>query len=289
MNTDTFPWLDDKRLITETYLEVINLNNLELFGRIKPRLEKAEPILPLIKFIIDRLEAVMTLIVENRTWDADIILRPALEALIKLLFITTAEGNEQSNRINEFWNLLAEINSLKQSEQAKKNLVHMGESETHYLAYLPLVLSEERENEIRAKWPKAERQKLEQKWSFTEMINTLAKNYRGNPMGVFVTLLHSYRMSSHITHGDETGILIINERDSRLLADKELAYFTHYLRLLSDICSFCYLTAIETMIFLGLEIDFFVKNQEKLRFIEPLTSKYHSDLFKDKDYDKYRK
>ena len=40
---------------------------------------------------------------------------------------------------------------------------------------------------------------------------------------------------------------------------------------------------------LGLEKDFFFKNQERLKDIQILTEKYHSDLFQDKDYDKYRK
>lgn len=183
---------------------------------------------------------------------------------------------------------MAEINQLKQSEQAKKNLHHLGQHETNYLAYTPLVLSEEKENEIRAKWTKAERQKIEQKWSFTEMVNTLAKNYRGQPMEIFVTLLHSYRMSSHVTHGDETGILIIRERDGRPLLEREQANFAHYLRILSDVYEFCRLTAIETMFFLNLKRDFFIKLQENLNDVKQLIDKYHSDLFKDKDYDVYR-
>lgn len=288
MNINILPWLEDKQIITNTHIEAINTNNLELFGQIKPYLKKAEPIFPLIEFIISRLETVVTLAITDRVWDAEIMLRPAMESFIKLLFITTAEKEEQENRINEFWNSLAEINQLKQSEQAKKSLKHLGQYEINYLAYIPLVLSEEKENEIRAKWTKAERQKIEQKWSFTEMVNSLAKNYRGQPMEIFVTLLHSYRMSSHVTHGDETGIFIIRERNSREPLERELADFTHYLRILSDVYEFCRLTAIETMFFLNQKRDFFIKNQEKLKVVRQLTEKYHSDLFKDKDYDKYR-
>ncbi len=290
MNNENIPWLKDKQIITNTYIEVINRNNLELFGQIKPHLEKVRPILPIIEFVIARLETALTLALDDRVWDAEIMLRPAMESLIKLLFITTAEKEEQENRVNEFWHSLAEINQLKQSEQAKKNLKHLGHyHEINYLAYSPLVLSNEKETEIRAKWTKAERQKIEQKWSFTEMVNSLARNYRGQPMEIFVTLLHSYRMSSHVTHGDETGILIIREREGRAFQERELANFAHYLRILSDISSFCMFTAIEAMFFLNLKKDFFIENLRGLEDVQLLTEKYHTNLFKDQDYDKYRR
>lgn len=91
MDIDTLPWLKDKQIITSTYIETINLNNLELFGQIKPHLKNAGPIFPLIEFIITRLETALTLAIDDRVWDAEIILRPAMESFIKLVFITTAE------------------------------------------------------------------------------------------------------------------------------------------------------------------------------------------------------
>jgi hypothetical protein len=289
MNDSNLPWTDDKLKITDAYFEAINKNNLELFRIIKLHLRELDGILPILEFIVERLETVATLTVENRIWDAEIILRSAIETFVKYVFITTADKDEREKRLDEFWNLLAEVNSLKQSEQAKKNLIHLGKLETHNLAYSPMLLTEVKETELRTKWTKAERQKLEQKWSFTEIVNSLSKNYRGKPMEIFITLTHGYRMSSHVTHGDETGILIIRERNSRSFEDRELAYFTHYLRLLSDVFTFCAFMGVETMNLLGLDKDFFFKNQETLKDIQMLTEKYHSDLFKDKDYDKYRK
>lgn len=282
------PWIEDKRKITEAYFEAINKSNLELFRVINIHLLETQPILPLIEFIIERLETVANLTLNERIWDAEIILRAAIETFVKFVFITTADQTEREIRLDEFWNLLAEINSIKQSEQAKKNLKHLGGNEIHHLAYSPVLLSEEKEVELRRKWTKGERQKIEQKWSFSEIVNSLAKNYRGKPMEIFVTLSHGYRMSSHVTHGDETGILIIRERNSRPYFDRELAYFGHYLRLLSDVFTFCAFVGVETMHFLNLDRAFFFKNQESLKDIEELTEKYHNDLFQDVDYEKYR-
>ena len=87
--------------------------------------------------------------------------------MIKLLFITSVSGEEREQRIEEYWESLREINELKLSNQAKKNLEHFGDSEIHRVAYLPLILDDNIERELREKWPKPKRQKLEQKWSFS--------------------------------------------------------------------------------------------------------------------------
>jgi len=282
-------WIEDKHRVTEAYFTTINLNNLELFRIIKLHFDKVEQILPLIEFMIERFETVTVLTMDDRIWDAEIVLRSGIEILVKFLFITTADKVEQEKRIDEFWNQLEEVNLIKQSEQAKKNLKHLGQYELHNLANMPLLLSEEREQELREKWTKVKRHKLEQKWSFSEIVSSLSKNFRGKPLEMFETISHGYRMSSHVMHGDETGILIIRERNSRPQADRDLAYFCHYLRLLSDVSSYCSLVSIETMNFLGLKADFFFENQAALNEINKLTEKYHNDLFSDKDYDKFRK
>lgn len=279
---------DDKRKITETYFSLININNIELFEVIKNNIEQTAQILPLIEFIIDRLTTVTTLIINESLWDAEIVLRSAQETFIKFLFITAAPKSEQQKRLHEFWYDLAEVNSIKQSEQAKKNLKHLGNSETHRLAYQPNVLTEEREQLLRSKWTKAERHKLEQKWSFSEIIASFAKNYKGSPAEMFVTLSHCYRMASHVTHGDETGILIIRERNSRTKEEQEKANFAHYLRLLGDVHSYCFVVAFETMNFLNLDKSSFIKNADGLKEVQELMEKYHAAVFEDPDYDKYR-
>lgn len=283
-------WINDKDLITQKYFEVINLNNLELIAIIRDNYEEIKQIFPLIEFVLTRLETVITLVIDDRIWDAEIILRSALETFVKYIFITTATKEEQSKRIDEYWNSLAEINSLKLSEQGKKNLVHFGNSELHRVAYLPLILPEELENKLREKWPKAERQKMEQKWSFTEMVNSISKAYHGKPLEMIVTLTHSYRMSSHVMHGDETGLQIIKERENRSPEEYQKAHIGHYLRLLSDCSVYCAFLGIETVSFLNLpdKRDFFFKTQEKLKDVQSLITKYHGKVFEDEMYNKYR-
>lgn len=284
-------WEEDREIITQEYFQAINENNIHLFGIIKENLSAVRPVMPLIEFIISRLETVTTLTIDNKFWDAEIILRSALETFTKLLFITTTDENEQKNRINEFWEDLAEINAIKQSEQAKRNLKQLGDIEINRLAYSPMILSEKEEERLRSKWPKSKRQKVEQKWSFTEMMLSISKSYHGKPFEMFVALAHSYRISSHVMHGDETGILIIKERENRNNEAYEVAMRGHYLRLLSDCFIYCAFLAIEIMDFLKLEKNkkFFLKNQKSLQKIDALVQKYHGKVFDDSDYDKYRK
>lgn len=283
-------WEIDKQAITKRYFENININNIELFGIIKENLNELYEVFPLIKFIISRLETVSTLTVNNHLWDAEIVLRSALETLIKFVFITTAKGEERSKRIDEYWNLLSEINSIKQSMQAKKSLEFFGNSEIHRLAYSKLILPDDLEQKLREKWPKSNRQRLEQKWSFSEIVLSISKENKGTPFEMLIALAHSYRISSHIMHGDETGVLIIDERDSRTKAEQDKANAGHYLRLMSDCSAYSTIVAIETMNFLDFQDKkkFFYENQNKLNDIQILVEKYHGKVFDDPDYDKFR-
>lgn len=107
---------------------------------------------------------------------------------------------------------------------------------------------------------------------------------------MLVTLAHSYRMSSHVMHGDETGVLIIEERESRKQEEKDKANAGHYLRLMSDCSVYSAFVAIETMSFLNLpdKRKFFFENQNTLEDIQELIKKYQGKVFDDPDYDKYR-
>lgn len=281
-------WLEDKQKITEAYFTAINKNNLELYRVVSLHLQEVQPIFPLLQFILSRIETVTVLTTSDKLWDAEIILRSALETFVKFTFITSADKIEREKRLDEYWNLLAEVNAIKHSEQAKLNLKFLGHLETHNIAFTPILLPKKDENTLRSKWSKSARQKLEQKWSFTEMVASISKNYRGKPLELFTTLTHGYRMSSHVTHGDETGILIIVERNERTQEEQNVANFAHYLRLLSDSNVYCAFVAVETMNYLNLDNNFFFKNQEILKEIDSLTEKYHNNLFEDPLYTKFR-
>jgi len=101
-------------------------------------------------------------------------------------------------------------------------------------------------------------------------------------------LTHSYRMSSHVTHGDEMGILIIKERDSRITPERDAAYIAHYTRLLSDCFHYSLWISLSITQHLNIDNKGFTDLQESLKQIQSLTAKYHEEVFKDKMYDKFR-
>lgn len=283
-------WKKDKIIISQRYFETININNLELFGIIRENLDELKQVFPIIKFIISRLDTVSVLTTNDRLWDAEIVLRSALETFLKFMYISSSKGEERAKRIDEYFNLLSEVSSIKQSTQAKTNLDFFGESEVHRLAYSPQILDDELEQELRKKWPKADRQRLEQSWSFSEIIRSISRANKGTPLEMIITLTHSYRMSSHVMHGDETGVLIIEERESRSQEEKEKAHAGHYLRLMSDCSVYSSLLAIETMSFIELNSkkQFFIENQKKIDDIQELIENYKGKVFDDSDYDKFR-
>ena len=282
-------WGTDKQIIIERYFEIININNIELFGIIHKNLDKINQVFPIIKFIISRLETVSILTTSERLWDAEIVLRSALETFLKFMYISSSDGDERVKRIDEYYNLLSEINRLKQSEQAKINLSFYSDSEVNRLAHLPQILDTE-EEKLRIKWPKSDRQRLEQRWSFSEIIRSISRSNKGKSLEAIITLTHTYRICSHIMHGDETGVLMIEERESRPEKEFDKATRGHYLRLLNDCSIYCSLMAIETMNYLGLneEKRTFIEIQNQLKDIENLEQKYRGKVFDDPDYVKYR-
>jgi len=281
-------WQEDKITFTQAYYTAINSCNIELFGLIKENYDALSGVYPMIEYVIERINAVTVLINEEVLWDADIIVRSALETLVKFVFLADASEAERPGLLDEFWNGLSEVYSVKLHEQAKKNLRHTAESEVHRLAYSPLVLSEEEVSRLRTKWPKAERTKLEQKWSFSGIVNFLSQKNKGTPMEVFEFLTHSYRMSSHLAHGDEMGISLIQERRSRTAEEELAVHAAHYVRLLSDCFSYCLLTAIYTTQYLKVSPDYFFELGSSLSELNELMEQYHKVPFDDKMYDKFR-
>lgn len=282
-------WEKDKAIITGEYIAAMNVCNLKLFELIGCNFEKIQESFPLIEYVIERMNAVIVLTQQDMLWDADVLVRSALETLVKFALIAEAEEEERSQLLHEFWYDLTEIYTIKLSDQAKKNLARTGDSEIHRLAYTPQVLSDEEEIKLRAKWSKASRTQLEQKWSFGGIVATLSKKNKGTPMEAIDFMTHTYRMSSHIAHGDEMGINLIRERKSRTPQDKADITIAHYLRLMSDGFNYCFLTSLYTCQYLNMDPKFFLELSQTLKKYDSAINEYHMVPFKDKIYDKYRK
>lgn len=282
-------WKEDKEIIVSTYFDCINRNNKELFSRLDKNKARGKDIYQIVQFITDRLSAVWLLTLNDKVWDADIIDRSVLESLVKLVFIVQAPSEEeQKERLEEFWNKLWEINSLKRSEHSKEMLKNF-EEDLIRLAHLSILLSPEEEENLKSKWDRTDRKKLAQKWSFSEMLFSLMKDYKGQPFEMLTGLIHEYRMCSHISHGDETGIGIIQERKGRPESEREIVHRGHFIKLLSNCLAYSSWTAITVMDYLKEDKKYFIDNHNRIEQIKETEKFYHEEVFNDPDYDKYKK
>jgi Family of unknown function (DUF5677) len=282
---------EDKLVISNGFIEAINVSNIELFRIIKESFEELRRLYPLIEFIIERLSAVTDLALSGGNWDAEIIYRSALEGLLKFVFIASAKGEERDNRLREFWEDLSEINSIKMSEQAKRVLkvAEKDKTETFKMAFRPLVLSDEDEKTLREKWPVSKRKGVERKWSFSEIIISMSATAPADETPDYLAgLAHNYRYASHVTHADETGILIIRERRQRPQEERQVADFAHFIRLLSDSFYMCIAMGLYVSIYINKSHKFFSQLAESMKDVHELGEKYLQYLQQDPSYDKYR-
>jgi len=193
-------------------------------------------------FIHERIDSLSVLIFHNCLWDADIILRSVAEASIKLIFVSELAENEKLEKVSEFWNDLGEINNLKQSKQARIVIENLKNTKFNPDTFNQIALSEEQEELLASKWTKSKRQKIEQPWSFNEMIKSLSKN---DQLDMILCLQRVFTQSSHLIHADETALGVINDRKNR--NDSLKLEILHAKRLYSDCLSLYALSTISIL------------------------------------------
>lgn len=183
-------------------------------------------------FIHNRTQTLFLLVQNDCLWDADIILRPIAECTIKFAYVSSFDNPLREEKVKEFWGDLAEINKLKQSNQARQ-LIELTSIESKFLS--DIVLNDNEYNALSGKWTKAKRQRTEQPWSYNEMIKTISTNYDFKEI---LCLARNFTQSSHLIHADETALGVIRDREIRTAEQKEALMNLHEVRLLSDCIAF---------------------------------------------------
>lgn len=164
----------------------------------------------------ERCQSLNILLQEEKLWDCEILMRPALECITRLLFVCIADGEEQLSRINEFNVSLEQINTISMSDKAKKAAFH-NEGDPATAALIGgAAISEDELEKLRRLWPKQRRRELNQKWSFSEMAREIS-NFKNEKIDLtaFPSLLHSYGMSSHLIHADRIAMVLVWDRNNR--------------------------------------------------------------------------
>lgn len=185
-------------------------------------------------FYGERCQSVNLLLQEGKLWDCEILMRSALECATRFLFVSVAEGEERARRIEEYTHLLNEIEDLQRSEKTRA-AAEQALNPDYAMLLGGAVLSEERLAILRQKWPKPKRKALLQKWSFSEMARALtAVHQKEIDLRLFGGFLHTYAVSSHLIHADQTAMNLVWERRGRLLHERDALVSAHTARLISD-------------------------------------------------------
>jgi len=178
-----------------------------------------------------RCQSITILLQEWKLWDCDILMRSAIECATRFLFVSVAKEQERHQRIHEYAVLLNEIENIQRSEKAKVATANASCANSKML-FGGAILDAAKEAELREKWPGSRRRPLKHKWSFSEIARVLEKiSEPGLNLSSFGSLLHSYGLSSHLIHADQTAMDLMYDRASRDKEEIILLERAHFARL----------------------------------------------------------
>jgi len=203
---------------------------------------------PIVRFVSAQLlischltsESVFLLLANQKIWDADILIRSVLDGTFKFVFILDGTEKEHLEKATEYWEILPEMARLSRHQRAS-NLLNAFK-ETNFKLTRPianLMLTSEEEKGLRLRYPKRDRKKLAQKWSFMEIARHFAQheNKKYSGMGA---LGYSYGMQSHLVHQDGDGVGMVWDRNRREPERQISVELAHAGRLISDTCHFAF-------------------------------------------------
>ncbi|UWM78906.1 DUF5677 domain-containing protein (plasmid) [Rhizobium sp. WSM4643] len=188
---------------------------------------------PLFAYLSSRAQAVTFLLTWGYCWDAEIVLRSFYETAAKILFICLAEEEEKAVLLNEFWNVLGSIGNRRRARKAE--LVVRGADAEHVASDIFEALTQESIFDQNIAGNKAERKRIEQKWSFSEIVTSLeGRLIAGEPLNGFQGILHMYGMCSHLAHADGAALDLMADRALRPQEELRLLESSHVARIVSD-------------------------------------------------------
>lgn len=264
---------DKQNKILKNYFSILEQNNEKLEDILEKHTEELDDILPLVDFILDRVDTVCSLVEEDRNWDAEIIFRSVIESFVKFLYISSASKNDRKKRLDEYCVDLGEIKQLRYSNLIKK-LFPIIEPKIISEAFASLVLPKDEENKIKSKWTYEKRKEIEKKWSFSNLLKSIINDYHGMKLELFSVLFNNYMLSSSVTHADIMGLHLINEYNLYAESNNDSMKTAQKIRIISDCAIYCFFVAIEIAAHLEIDASFFVDNFNKTMSIRDETIKY---------------
>ena len=195
----------------------------------------------LYQYFLDRSGAVVALLTNRLDWDAEILLRTCYECAVKVLRIALAPPREQVELVEEFWGPLDESANRRAARKAVfAEAVFpetcQGPRDVFRLLRDPKVFPDG------LGLTRGDRRRLEHKWSFSELIETLKEAPLGKVKIKDIRfLLHVYGMASHLVHADCKALDLITDRAQRGPDELTLLQDAHAARITTDLVSIGFL------------------------------------------------
>lgn len=169
----------------------------------------------------------------DRLWDAEIVSRSVFEGTIKFCHLLSGPKNAAS-RFEEYEISLSDIAALADHDKARRALQIVPDPNGDLAAVLQeLLLTEAKQADIAAKYPRSERRRLQTAWGFSGVVEQMVRT--GDGLGELAAgLLHGYAMSSHVAHADYLGIGMAMERGYRTEVRHAAVHHAHAARVISD-------------------------------------------------------
>ncbi len=203
---------------------------------------------------LGRSQTIFYLVLGLRLWDAEILSRALFEGTVKFAYILESPANVKE-RLIEFSEVLPAISKLRWHGKAEEALAALGDAGSlGQQPYRDMILSSEELAEIRQKYPREERRRVEGRWGFTELVTAISK-----PGGAFGPVgrssLHRYMVSSHVTHMTYEGVDMPLERDDRSMERRDAVAVAHAARLVGECFELAFLRAAAIRRFLIRPVD----------------------------------
>ena len=193
-------------------------------------------------YLSSRSQAVSFLASHGYIWDSEIILRSLYETAAKIMLICFSEKSDKENLINEYWTIIGNINNRRTSRKAEFSMDTCEADDVGYSIFE--MLRDENIFDTKSDYTRAERNVVERKWSFSEIIDSLQyKSVDGKPLFGMKSLLHIYGMASHRAHADRAAMDLMTDRAMRPSEERLILENAHLSRIFLDQVSLCWFCA----------------------------------------------
>lgn len=235
----------------------------------------------LFRMLFQRGLASRTLVASQMDWDAEIVLRAFYETMAKILRICVAPDEDKAKLLDEYWNNSAETHNRRKKVRAawvEKQSRPFDEVATAIFS----LVQDDRVTPITSDSTKAERKLIEQKWSFSGIVEYLSAHaHEKFDLGNAKLLLHSYGMASHFVHADHNALDLLDDRRFRTPEDRIHVEAAHAARILTDQVSLAFLCLAALELHLGTrainKAAVALKVDECLRISRPIMSAFYDN------------